>query len=176
MFENLKDKLFSYLLRRNPLSSVGFPHYENIRSVLILFESDLLEKNTTILALRDRLLQEDKDVVLLGYAPKKDISSLILPQRRILGLRDVTFWGGLQTEAQEYIRGRKYDLLIDLTQHPCLPLQYAAMYARADFKTGMRCNEALYHFIMEMPPTEDPTPLFDQILYYLKSIRSNDSE
>lgn len=174
MFEKLKDKLFTYIQRRHPAKDTAFPDYENVRSVLILFESDPLEKNTAILELRDRLLQEDKDVVLWGFAPKKEIASLILPQRRILGLGDQTFWGGLREDVISDLQGRRYDLMIDLTQQPCLPLRYAALYARADFKAGLPHTQGISHFILNTPPQENGVFLFNQIIHYLKCIRSND--
>lgn len=174
IIENIKDRLLAHIVGKNPVEQAPFPKYEEIRSVLILFESDPVEKNSVIMKLRDTLLQDDKDVVLLGFADKKGIQSLILPQRRILGLRDLTFWGGLKEDIINDIRSREYNLLIDLTQNNTRPLLYAASYARAQFKTGRKRELPLYQFMVETEPQKDPSFLFDQILFYLRNIKSND--
>lgn len=174
MFEKLKDKIFAYRLRKTEVQAAAFPDYQNIRSVLILFESDPVEKNADILKIRDELLQQDKDIVLLGYAEKKEITSLVLPQRRILGLNDITFWGGLKDDVVNDLQKRRYELLIDLTQRDVRPLQYAALLARADFKVGIRRDNKLYQFMVDTPAQQSPRFLFDQIQFYLRNIKSND--
>lgn len=176
IIEDIKDKILAYKVSKHPVQQAPFPNYSSIRSVLILFESDLMEKNNTILQLRDELLKDEKDVVLLGYADKKEIQSLVLPQRRILGQHDLTFWGGLQENIITDLTARNYDLLIDLTQHDVRPLLYAACYAKAEFKTGLKRDLPLYQFMVEMAPLQDPTFLFHQILFYLRNIQSNDKK
>lgn len=174
MFDKLKDKIFAYRLRKTEVPTAAFPDYKNIRSVLILFESDPIEKNAEILQMRDELLQQDKDVVLLGYVEKKEITSLVLPQRRILGLNDITLWGGLKEDVVNDLQRRRFELLIDLTQRDIRPLRYAALLARADFKVGIRRDSKLYQFMVDTPPQQSPRFLFDQIIYYLQNIQSND--
>jgi len=124
--------------------------------------------------IRKKLLADDKDVVLLGYAPKKEIQSPILPQSRIMGLKDHNLLDIPRSELVESLQRRQYDMLIDLTQTPILPLQYMSMYARADFKTGMQRENGLLDFMIQTEPQDSPLFLFDQIIYFLKHIQSND--
>ncbi|MBR6017574.1 MAG: hypothetical protein IK073_03015 [Paludibacteraceae bacterium] len=171
----IKAFIFRFFQRRQPTRNVAFPHYDQVRSVLVLFQSDLLEDNRVVTdTIRRKLLADDKDVVLLGYAPKKEIQSPILPQSRIMGLKDHNFFDIPHSELVESLQRRQYDLLINLTQQPVLPLEYMTMYARADFKTGMQRDNGLLDFMVNTPAQDSPLYLFDQIIYFLKHIKSND--
>lgn len=169
---SIKERIFNYFLRKQPARQAIFPRFDDVRSVLVLYESDLSEKNTVVKALRDELILENKDVVLWGYCDKKEITSLILPQSRILGRTDINLLGAPKRDVIEDLKKRPYDLLIDLTQKPCLPLRYIAMYARADFKAGLINNSGLYDFLIDTPPQETPEYLFQQIVKYLKMINA----
>jgi len=169
---NIKEYIFSYFRRKQPARQAVFTNFEDVRSVLVLYESDLSEKNTIVKQLRDELILENKDVVLWGYCNKKEIDSLILPQSRILGRQDINILGAPRRDVIEDLQKRPYDLLIDLTQQPCLPLRYIAMYARADFKAGLMNNTGLYDFLIDTPPQATPEFLFQQIVKYLKIINA----
>ena len=176
MFEALKQRIFTYYLSKQPKRQVLFPHYENIRSVLILYESDYTEKNQYIRDLRNRLSQLSMDVVTWGYVEKKDIESLNLPQSRILGSRDFTPFLTPKQGTIWDLQRRQYDLLIDLTQHTCLPLHYLAMYAKADFKAAMvlPLTSGIHDFLIQMPAEDTPQHLYEQITQFLMTIHSND--
>lgn len=176
MFDKLKQTVFDYRLGRYVRGEAPFPKFKDIRSVLVIYESDLLEKNPDIRKVRDALLAEDIDVVTWGFVLKKEVTTAILPQSRILGLKDVTLWGTLRESVVTDLSRRRYDVLIDLTQHPCLPLHYVAMLARADFKAGMHLTDGIHHLLIDTEAKDTPVFLFEQIMYYLKTIHSNDVE
>ena len=167
--------IFRFFQRRQQARNVRFPRYNQVRSVLIIYESDFMEDNRVVTdTIRKRLLADDKDVVLLGYAPKKEIQSPILPQSRIMGQKDHNFFGIPHSDLIESLQRRQYDLLINLTQTPSLPMEYMTMYARADFKTGMQRDNGLLDFMIQTEPQDNPLFLFEQIIYFLKHIKSND--
>ena len=174
----IKERIFNYLKRREPARKKTFPHYENIRSVLVLYESDYQEKNTVIRDIRDTLLKQNMDVVTWGFLPnKKQIQSLILPQRRILSAADFHWWGTPKQEILTDLDRREYDLMIDLTQQTCVPLHYIALRARASFKTGrvLPLTNGIYDFMINMPDEDrSQATLFNQIIHYLMIIHSND--
>lgn len=173
---NIREKIFEYILRRQPKRQVSFPHWDDVRTVVLLFESDYIEKNPVVHRLANRLSKDetDKNVILIGYADKKDILSANLPQHRILGRRDFTIWGTPKAAIREELTRHPYDLLINLTQGDCLPLMYIAMYLKADFKTGRNLREGIHDFILDTPQQESQEFLFEQIIHYLKLIKSND--
>ncbi len=169
---SIKERIFQYRLRKQPERQAVFPKYDNVRSVLVLYESDFIEKNTVVKAIRDELLKQDKDVVLWGFCDKKEITSLVLPQSRIMGRRDINILGAPKEDIIADLQKRQYDLLIDLTQRPVLPLRYVAMYARADFRAGLNMEGATHELLINTPPQETPQFLFEQIVKYLKMIQT----
>jgi hypothetical protein len=120
------------------------------------------------------------DVTMWGYAPKKEISTLILPQSRILGTTDFNLFGKLKQESITDLQAEQYDLLIDLTTHPCLSLRYIALYTQATFKVGLNLGEGIHDMLISPPDldTEHAEPeatwLYNLIIQYLSTIRSND--
>lgn len=173
---NIREKIFEHILRKQPKRQVSFPRWENVRTIVLLYESDYTEKNPVVRRLADCITKQetDKSVILLGYADKKDVLAANLPQSRILGHKDFTIFGTLKADVREDLMRHPYDLLIDLTQEDCLPLRYMAMYLNADFKTGRHIREGIHDFMLDTPAQESQEFLCDQIIYYLKLIKSND--
>lgn len=170
---NIKEKIFAYYRRQQPERQAIFPKYDDVRSILILFESDMDEQNGTVKAIRNELLTQDKDVVLWGYCNKKEITSHPLPQYRIVGRKDFNLFGAPKEEVIKELQRRPYNLLIDLSQRPVLPMHYLAMYARADFKAGLSVHgTGLHDLLISTPAQENPHFLYTQIVKYLKMIQT----
>lgn len=180
---SLKQRIFDYLAKRQPEHEPRFPHMEQPLKLLIIYESDYLERNDAIKSIRQNLLRQQMDVTMWGYAAKKEISTLILPQSRILGLGDYNLLGKPRDYVLTDLQAEHYDLLIDLTTQPCLPLRYLALYADADFKVGLNLGEGIHDMLLSLPDFEpeqgdeagiEATWLYDQIMRYLTSIHSMD--
>ena len=179
----LKQKIFNYLLKKQPERQPRFPHLDQPLKVFVLYESDVLERNDAIKTIRQDLLRRQMDVTMWGYVEKKDIQTLILPQSRILGVDDYNFLGKPRDYVLSDLKAEHYDLLIDLTTRPLLPLRYLAMYADADFKAGLNLGEGIHDMLLSLPDLSpeqgenvkiEASWLFDQIMRYLTTIRSND--
>ena len=176
----LKQKIFDYLLRKQPEREPRFPHMDQPLKIMIIYESDVLERNDAIKSIRQDLLRRQMDVTMWGYVEKKEIMTLILPQSRILGLNDYNLFGKPRDYVLNDLKAEHYDLLIDLTTRPLLPLRYLAMYIDADFKVGLNLGEGLHDMLLSLPDldTENAKPeaswLYNQIMNYLTTIRSND--
>ncbi len=167
----LYDWIFNYKAGKQPERDVSFPNFNNVRSVLVLFESNLNEENPIIMSINDQLRKEDKDVVMWGYCDKKEILSPILPYLRILGRQDYNVFGAPKDEVIKDLQKRQYDLLIDLTQHPSRQLRYLALYARATFKSGLYLGRGIHDLLISTEPQATPQYLYEQIVKYLKMIQ-----
>ena len=179
----IKDKLFNYLQGKQPERSCRFPHMDKPLKVLLIYESDMLERNDGIKNIRQELLRRQMDVSMWGFVEKKEIRTLILPQSRILGSRDYNILGKPRDYVISDLQSEHYDLLIDLTLRPIRALRYLAMYADADFKVGLNLGEGIHDMLIAMPADVneqgEPMPveanaLFEQIMKYLTTIKSND--
>jgi len=169
----IKQYIFEYLRKRMPEREVRFPHLDQSLKVMVIYESDPLERNDAIKAIRQDLLRRQMDVTMWGYLGRKEIQTLILPQSRILGLGDYNWLGKPKDYVLTDLKAEHYDLLIDLSTQTLLPLRYLAMYTEADFKVGLSMGEGLHDMLMSME-NPDVKGLYDQIINYLTTIKSND--
>ena len=179
----LKQFIFDYLRKKMPERNPRFPHLDQPLKVMVVYESDLLERNDAIKSIRQDLLKRQLDVTMWGYVEKKEIQTLILPQSRILGTSDYSWYGKPISPTLTDLQAEHYDLLIDLTTRPLLPLRYITMYTNADFKVGLNLGEGLHDMLISLP---DLTPeqgqnanieaswLYQEIMKYITTIKSND--
>ena len=165
-----------------------FVNYNQAKTILLLFESDLQERNESIHKIISQLQQDGKKVVAWGFIDKKEVAASILPEFRILHHKQTDFFSRPLLPFLNELEGSEFDLLIDLSLKPVVALEYIAMYARALCKAGVRKNElAIFDFMLDVdslkasvadaPETEnriDETYLFSQIIFYLKSIQTTD--
>lgn len=162
-----------------------FVNYDRAKTVLLLFESDFTEKNPVVRKIIQILQQDGKKVSAWGFIDKKVVATAILPDFRILNHKDTDFFQRPQQPFMNELEDVEYDLMIDLSLRPLIPLQYIALHAHAACKTGVRKTHLpVYDFIIDMDnievPVESPeTPveelyLFNQIIFYLKRIQTND--
>ena len=179
----LKQRIFEYLRGKQPERNPRFPHLDRPLKIMIIYESDVLERNDSIKSIRQDLLRRQMDVTMWGYVEKKEILTLILPQSRILGLNDYNWMGKPRDYVISDLMADHYDLLIDLTTRPLLPLRYIAMFADADFKVGLNLGEGVHDMLISLPdfsPEQgeeaeiEASWLFNQIMGYLTTIKSND--
>lgn len=179
----LRQYIFDYLRKRMPEREVRFPHLDQPLRIMIIYESDVLERNDSIKTIRQDLLRRQMDVTMWGFVEKKEITTLILPQSRILGLGDYNLLGKPRDYVISDLQSEHYDLLIDLTTRALLPLRYLAMYTEADFKVGLNLGEGIHDMLISLP---DFTPeqgeeaqieaswLYQEIMKFITTIKSND--
>ena len=177
--DRLKNHLKKLQLQRR------FVNYNNAQSIFLLFESDFAEKNVEVRRIIQKLTADGKKVISWGYIDKKQITTPILPDFRILNKKDIDFSQKPNESILSELAENKFDLLIDLTEKEIIPLQYIALYAIADFKTGIKRNHSkIYDFMMDMDGISNQseenlveinaTFIYNQIIFYLKSIQTSD--
>jgi hypothetical protein len=163
-----------------------FMSYPDIRTILILFESEFTEKNPIIRSLVRQLAADGKKVTTCGFINKKDTKSAILPDSRIIDLSQVSFWGEPKNIVVGDLYGDEYDMVLDLTLSDILPLRYVLAYVNSPFKVGRKNMEFnLLDFMIDInasfvedeedlnAPVIDENYLFSQVIFYLKNIKSN---
>lgn len=188
MFKKIKEFIFNNIAKKR-LTTIKrnrkFVNYNDAKSIFILFESDFSEKNQTIRNIIRALQQDNKKVTAWGYINKKEVNTAILPDFRILHHKQTNFFLKPDSTHLTELENIEFDLLIDLSLNQNLTLQYISLYANALCKVGVRNLEPqIYDFIIDIEnlrntadsdeETIDETYLFKQIIFYLKSIQSND--
>jgi len=170
---NIKQSIFNYLSSRRPPRKPVFPHFDRVRSVFLIYESDAEERNPDIRSMVAQLHNMNKQVMTWGYVHKDKPLSPNLPDSRMLAAGDFSFLCRPKSEVAQLLASQHFDMLIDLTTTPLLPLQYIAMMAQADFKISAH-NLSLYDMVIPVPPTASADYLFQQVLHYVKLIKSAD--
>ncbi|NDP19666.1 MAG: hypothetical protein GZ091_01100 [Paludibacter sp.] len=186
LFQNRAKKYLNTNIREH-----RFVSYGKAKTILLLFESDFSEKNPQIRKIIHKLQQDGKKVCAWGFIDKKEVLTSILPEFRILHHKETdSFKKPLPSYINE-LDILEFDLLVDLTLKPIIPLQYIAMYAKALCKTGIKKTDLpIYDFMLDVDNLSSPidtsdsfettnneideTYLFNQIIFYLKSIQTND--
>lgn len=146
MIEKIREKVFDFILNRQAKRSATMPKWADVRSVAILYPNDNIQH------IIKNIEAGNKEVVLFTMPEKQEVNWLTECPK---------------TDLQGVVSGRKYDILIDLTQQASRTMQYMAMYARADFKVGRHNREGIYDMIIDTPAQETPDYLLEQILKYI---------
>jgi hypothetical protein len=185
-------KIIKYFLKKsvknisnNNNRSPKFVNYSNAKTVILLFESDYTEKNPEIRRIIQSLLSDGKKVMAWGYIDKRVITTAILPDFRILHNKNTNLIRKPHASFLTELDDMKFDLLIDLSCREIIPLQYLALYANATCKAGVKNNrlnifdfmidlESLTQSDFEQQEEINVSFIYNQIIFYLKSIETRD--
>jgi len=170
---------------RNTIRNSSFVSYNQAKTILLIFESHYSEKNSEAKRIIESLTADGKKVVAIGYVDKKKSISATYPEYRILYRKDISLFEKPYKNIIRELIKNEYDLLIDITNNRILPLEYIVLLANAKCKTGMqKSNLKLYDFVVDIDNHLKENEiqandlkfsfLYDQILFYLKSIQSKD--
>ncbi len=180
----MKQKRFQNINKQIARQAATFPCWEQVKHVALLFESDQAEGNVDIQDIILQLRRAGKQVTAWGYAHKETIYTAAGTCFRILGKGSVTCLGKPKKNTLDLWQAQHFDVLIDLTTRPCIPLQYLALYAPASFKASQKTDFVpyLHDFMIDMPCAKSSkeqantprTALYKQILHYLQTIQTND--
>lgn len=143
----LREKIFTWMLKRQAARQVIMPQWDTVRSVAVLYTNDNIQH------IIKQIEQADKEVVLFTLPDKKHINWLTERPK---------------AEERELLVARRFDVLIDLTQTPSRTMQYMAMDIRADFKVGRFIREGIHDMTIDTVSQETPDFLFEQIIKYIK--------
>ena len=169
---NLTQYIYKYYRRRYYHPASIFPDINKVQTVLLLYDSDLQEKNLHIKQLQKELQKKGKTVVAWGFCPKKNITTSILPMFRIIGSKDINIFQKPKQHILNDLTAQHFDLTINLSTNHTMPLKYLNLLAHTTFRAAATQEDADLQIMLT--PEQDSTYLFDQIMFYLNNIKSND--
>jgi len=188
MLNIIRNRLFAIQARKQ-MKSVDrekkFVSYHKAKTILLLFESTYSERNPGTKRIIETLTADGKKVVAWGFVEKKQITSAAYPEFRILHPGDTDIFHKPKPALLTELAEQEFDLVIDITQQPSLALSYVVLFAKAKCKTGMQKQGfPMYDFALDVDAyleennlKTDELPftfLYDQIIFYLKNIQTND--
>ena len=186
--------LKKYLFRRRYTSALKkgnhehrFVTYDKAKTVFLLLEFDA-EKYASFVSIIESLERDGKEVTTLAYCNKKVEKTLDrrqYPKLNIFSRKSLKYSGKLQSNILNRLQKNKIDVLIDLSLRPILPLMYAVLDINADFRIGTtKTTYNLFDFMIDTNVSAetgagkfspfDEQSVFDQIIFYLKSIQTTD--
>ena len=143
----LRETIFAWILKRQATRRVVMIKWDTVRTVAVLYPNDNIQH------IIKQIEKDEKEVVVFTLPDKKQIDWITERPKK---------------EIREILTARQFDLLIDLTQHPSLTMQYMAMDIQADFKVGRFIREGIHDLTIDTAPQEAPDYLFEQIVKYIK--------
>ena len=153
-----------------------FPDINEVKSILILFESEENEKNKSIREIISKLREQGKKVSVWGYVNKKDSETAVLRDFRLFANKEINFINLPKIALREEFLLSNYELVIDLTIKPCTPIDYLLASSLASFKVSRyKPYKGIADFMIELKEEEndeDEAFLFKQILFYLNNIQA----
>ncbi|WP_106827980.1 DUF6913 domain-containing protein [Parabacteroides pacaensis] len=162
------NKLVSSIPRNRKFKSLN-----EIDTILLLYHvSDSKEIEKCVLQLK----KIGKKVYTCGYKaeeapqgtdPEDDFHIYVQAKK------EVNIWGMPSGAIVEKMNACRPDVIIDLTRRKEYVMQYLLLKCNCDFKTGIKEDENdLYDFSISGAKNKDLLYLFEQIIFYLQTIRS----
>jgi hypothetical protein len=187
MLKRIRQYFFDRAVKRVARVS-RYRSWEGIRTILVLFESDLQEKNAEARAFVKMLQNEGNRVVVCCYVDKKVAETATLENYVVLDRQKCNWLGKPIDTVVSKMLDEKFDVVMDVTECDVKPLQYMLLWAKCDFRCGKSRGEGgngLYDFVIEMPerPIDPKTnalrmdydfigEIGSQIVKYLKLIKN----
>ena len=171
--------MFDFLIKRRikkDLRSIArakqFLNLDEIGSAMVFF---LPEQYDAANMLIERLREMGKEVTGWTYLPKKYKGELPKMKCRIFEEKEDFDWTGEPwSETIDKICTPPCDVMIDLTITPCYPLIYLFIQRESVFKVGVgkSFEPDLYDLTIMQTKKKDSSFFANQVIFYLKSIRS----
>ncbi|WP_243348461.1 DUF6913 domain-containing protein [Parabacteroides sp. FAFU027] len=145
--------------------------FSDIRKIVLIFE---IADYPFIQNVVSQLENEGKECRLVVYSEAKEKN---FPEIRgfIFSNRDLDFWNVPKSEIETRFLDEisDADMLLDLTVHNYLPLSYLISKASVKLKAGIKKEGFdLYDFMLEAPKNVDFRFLSEQIMSYLRKLKS----
>lgn len=152
---------------RDPHHSVP---YEQVRSVLLLYDA---ADHSTLQQRLDVLRAERKQLHTCVFVGKGETVEGLSPSALVVEETALSRWGFPSEELVNQVSALPADLLIDLTRPSCYPMQYLALRHPSTFKVGIKYpGQDWYDLGLARIAETDIAILFDQMLYYLRTIHA----
>ena len=189
---SLRTRLFQFhaqrFAKRLPRQK-QFVDYAHASSFLIIDECAPTENYATIEHLAHNLRKDNKQVTVVGYVHQKQHTAPTTADFVIFDKSQTTLWGRPDDMVLAIVEKQQFDIVIDLTQRPRLPLRYVALHANARCKiSGYLDDYNLSDFIIEISDKQQSNKqsskcedthneyrkiLFAEIIRYLQAIRQS---
>ncbi|MFO7940119.1 MAG: hypothetical protein R6U66_10255 [Bacteroidales bacterium] len=175
MFTSLREKIGNYLLekRAKDLEKKRSPKVTNFsaaKTAGVLFTLGTDEEFKTIKSFLNYLIEQDINVIALGYYPGKEIPEAYLLRKgfNFYCQEDLNWVYLPQNNNVEKFIAPQLDLFVDLTLTKQLATSYVARLSKSTFKVGAKeVNERAYDLFFDIEKDRTIQNLIQQITHYV---------
>ena len=152
-----------------------FPKYSDVKTVMLLFRSDVDEDNSKMKKYAKKLEADGKKVYMWGVIDKKEAESTQRAEYRLFGESELNEYDLPCDKLVDEFRNNSYDMMIALYCNEELALDYLLSHGRADFKVSAYKEEgAVSDLMIAVQEGKDEEYLLNQILFYVRNVQSKD--
>lgn len=173
MFLDLKRKYINWQIKKfvkKQKREKDFVNWDEAESVLILLSAADLNSNF-LTSVFERM--EGKNVQIWCFKEGKELPKFENDLVTIFNSKSVSFFQKPNKIIISKYLSNKADLLLDLTVQEVLPLKYLVGISPTPCRCGLKKEDyEIYDFKMDISGRVTSLELLDQILYYLKMIKS----
>lgn len=165
MLEQIGQYLYKRAIgryRSTNLHKIDDGHFENLKTVGVIFDASRTQEHKTVLRLRKDLQERDKEVQLLGYFPSKDA----VDHQPFSYFTDehINFARLPKSDIVKQFIARPFDVLINLDPVGHKPIDYICAASRALFKIGpATANPAHFDLMIDQGDTFNLKQYIDQV-------------
>ncbi len=179
--ERLKNYLFNKRLKRHKARS-SFEHrfvtYNKADSILLLFDFNSTKYDLYV-EIINTLEESGKKVYAWAYSSgEKNLNRFLYPKLTIFDKKSLSITGKPLFVEDKKHSDQIFDLIIDLSLTPILPLMYIVLYTNAYCKAGTKKSKyVIFDFMIDIGDKTseiNEKTAFEQIIFYLKSIQTTD--
>ena len=169
VLERVRNYIFkNFLKAKNAAQKERQPiALHKAKRIGILFPAENIKANDVILEYAQQLKSTLKDVQLLGYLPKREFG-FVYPFPFITN-KDTNWYGKPGGGNSGFFMRSAFDIIINLAQEECLPLEYMTANAPSRFRVGFNpdANIANYDLILIPKEKSDISNLLRSLETYL---------
>lgn len=173
MFLNWKRKYINWQIKKLAKKlkrQKSFVSWDDANKIVLLISYTDLNRNFLTSALE---LMEGKDVHIWCFKDGKELPKLDNDLVTLFNGKSISFFQKPNKIIINKYWAQEVDLLLDLTTQEVLPLKFLAGISKAPCRCGLTKDDFdIYDFKMDMNGKVAPIDLLQQILHYLKMIKS----
>ncbi len=182
MLQDMKKWNFRRRQQKHKRAEKAFVSYQEAKHILLLFQSHGRDNDQIIFQIADQLKKDGKVVTAIGYANKKKYSTYHTDNIFTFSSKETGLLGLPKQAIINLLQSNRYDLLFNFSCMSIIPLEYLQLYSNASCVIGAKIAYLQEPDLMiQMPQQpqnkyfftkEETHYLFEQMRFYLKSIRS----
>lgn len=148
-------------------STSEFVRWEDVRSILLIYDSDFAEQNQNMRITIDRIEHEGKKVTECMFVDKKRAITSSIEERVIVDRKEIDFLGRPQGIAvRQLMENGQFDIVIDTSQ--CFTMKYIVMAVKAKMKCGRQNDDKICDLQIEGDMEQEQ--LVAEVVRYLTMI------